>query len=218
MTRFNETCAGLVCPGGPQSRRGFLLREALLQRVLGLPEAGTVERREELHGGTTSELPARGAQRALRLPAGQLVGLGKQHVHALRRRDPLEEPLVAFRKSPARIDDQEQGLQRVALAERIDQRLPGAALGLRSARIAITRKVHQPLRRRELEEVEQPGASRRLAGAGEAMALDDRVDRARLAGVRAPRKRNFSAGIRRELTGLCGAQKKADLLKAAHFS
>jgi hypothetical protein len=66
----------------------------------------------------------------------------------------------------------------------------------------VPRQVDYAALGRHLEEIDQLRAPRRSADACQAAALGDGIDGGRLAGIRAARKRDFSARVRGELMRL----------------
>ena len=101
-----------------------------------------------------------------------------------------------------------QPAQRRAGRQGIDEGHPGAPLFCRAAGVAIAGQVDQPLRRGQLEEIQQPGATRGLAGAGESLALDDDVDRRRFSGIGAAHEGDLRTMVGRKLPGRSGTDQK----------
>ena len=64
--------------------------------------------------------------------------------------------------------------------------------------------------------IDQPGAPGGLARAGESAPVDDRVDRARFAGVRAPGEGDLGTPVRDELLGGIGAGQKGRVREIRH--
>src|SRR5262245_44899177 len=90
---------------------------------------------------------------------------------------------------------------------RVDQRPPMPAHLARHSRESITRQVHQAMPRLELEEIDEPSRPWGLAGSRETLAAGDRIQGARLPGVRAAGDRDFGARIRWELPrSICAQQ------------
>ena len=69
----------------------------------------------------------------------------------------------------------------------------------------VAGQVDQPLPVPEMEKVHELRATGRLARAGELAAVDDDVDRTRLAGVRPPGDRDLDTAVRHELLAGVGA-------------
>src|SRR6185312_1161805 len=137
-------------------------------------------------------------------------------MHPLPGQGPREQHLVALADPAARIDDHEQALERTALTQRLEQERPGAALGLRRARVPVSRQIDDPRERRELEEVDEPCAPRCLAGPRQPLAPDDRIDGARLAGIGAPREGDFRAVVGGKLPWSGGADQKSCVRECGH--
>src|SRR6185437_3154084 len=214
----HETCAGLVCPGGlARGHRGFFFGgEPRPQNPLSLFQPDARLRGKELHRRATPQGLRSRRHRLAPLTRTQLVRFRQQYMDPLARQRPREQRLIAVADPAARVDDHEQARERIAGAQGLDQARPGAALALRRAGVTIPRKIDDALLRRELEEVDQPRAPRCLAGTRQSVAPDDRVDGARLAGIRAPGKRDFRAPVGRKLLWSGGADEKTGVRKCGH--
>src|SRR5438445_273226 len=97
-----------------------------------------------------------------------------------------------------------------------DEIFPLCAQGLRHARVAVAGEIDQPRRFAELVEVDGLGATRPLAGVGEALPVEQRVDRARLADIRAAGKRHFRRSLRRQVRGAARGRKERRLGERFH--
>src|SRR5690606_8463530 len=87
---------------------------------------------------------------------------------------------------------------------------------LRNLRIAVAGQIREaslPLEREEVDELRAPW---RLARACEILAPRDRVQGARLAGIRTPGKRDLAASVGWELTRLPGARDELGMRKLGH--
>jgi hypothetical protein len=120
------------------------------------------------------------------LSAGELVRFREQQQLA-RVAEPRNQLLVERGERMARIHDHHYASETgTVLQIRADQRLPLFPHRLRDARIPVPRQVDEPRGPTEIIEIDGLGAARGLAGAGKPLAPQQRVDRARLANVRAP--------------------------------
>jgi hypothetical protein len=113
----------------------------------------------------------------------------------------------------ARVHDYyDAGERRPRLQIRVDERLPLRAQRVGRAREAVARKVDQPrLRPAFLSkriEVDGLRAARGLAGERQTLALDQRVDRARLADVRAPGEGQLGRPRGRNIAWAAGRREK----------
>ena len=167
-----------------------------------LVDAPTLERGEGLHAEIDAELAQRLAhlfQRRVGLLAIELVGLGQQHVH--RQADvvgPLEHLDVVVLERVTRVHHQHQAFQALALFQVVGERaLPGVFDALGDCRVAVAGQVDQATIIVDTEKVQQLGAAGGAAGARQGFLIAQGVDRAGLAGVRAPGKGHFKAFVGR---------------------
>jgi hypothetical protein len=99
----------------------------------------------------------------------------------------------------ARVHDHDDaGKRRSRTQIRFDERLPSRAQRLRCARKAIAGQVDKA-RGAEIVEVDGLRPAGRLAREGEAPAPEERIDRARLADVGAPREGDLGRSRRRQI-------------------
>jgi hypothetical protein len=109
----------------------------------------------------------------------------------------------------ARVHDHYHAGKRGARAQiGVDQLLPLLALRVRCAREAVAGQVDEARPARQLIEVDGLRTPGRLAGEGEALALEQRIDRARLADVRAAGERQFRRPGRRQIARASGRREK----------
>ena len=85
-----------------------------------------------------------------------------------------------------------------AFGQACDERDPLLLLDRARLGISVAGQIEDAAALFDLEEIQQPRAARCLAGAGQSVAHQDRVDGARLAGVGAPGERDLGADILRE--------------------
>lgn len=155
------------------------------------------------------------AERARALGARELVGLGEQHeARQLARPQPFEQPPVVRRERVARIHQRDHANQGFALRQvAADQRLPACAQLLRHLGITVAGQVHQPPPAAQVEEIDHLRAPRRLADERQAPAPSERIDRARLADVRAASERNLRPALGRQVGGFRGGGEETRLLE-----
>jgi hypothetical protein len=109
----------------------------------------------------------------------------------------------------ARVHDHYHAGKRGARAQiGVDQLLPLLALRVRCAREAVTGQVDEARPARQLVEVDGLRTPGRLAGEGEALALEQRIDRARLADVRAAGERQLRRPGRRQIARAASRREK----------
>ena len=118
-------------------------------------------------------------------------------------REPVDHLTVKRCERATGVHDQHQADQALAVFQvGLDQALPLAPNLFRHGGVAVARQVDEQRAGIETEEIDELRAPRRLRDEGEPHMAHERVDRARFAGIRAPRERDLRACGRRQARGL----------------
>src|SRR6185295_11935179 len=99
---------------------------------------------------------------------------------------------------------------------RPDEWCPGAPLDLGRRGVTVARQIHDATLAAEVEEIHEPRPTRSAAHAREPMPLEDGVDRARLAHVRATGEGDLRSMVGWKLRRLRGAHEKLHVREEAH--
>lgn len=154
--------------------------------------------------GLGVEGPGQGLHGWLLFTARQLVDLGCDQQNFLANVARKSEQFsVVFGHAAADVDDENDAAQpRASGQEVLDHWSPGAALNLAAFSVAISREIDEVEHAQvhlDSEQVQATGTTWRAAGTDQFAAIEQGVDQARLAHIRAAGERDFGEHGRRQL-------------------
>ena len=145
----------------------------------------------------------------------QFVGLGEQDMDRFAARcKPFDQPDIEFGQGMPHIHDHHQAAQLLTIAQVTgDQRLPVYFHVARDFGVTISGEIDEKAAASQAEIIDVLRATGRLADERQAVAVRQRIERARLAGVGAPRKCDFCRGSWRQFRLRCHRGEEFDILK-----